>query len=563
MAHPHHINPRTGKRNNFVDPDRQDPEVVTLRRHVAALERQEAALRARERFMAFIKFTSPDPEDPNDVTRSSYKNARHHDATARALEEVEKGNYSFLILVEPPRHGKSEQVSRKLPAWYIGKHPRENVAVTTYSDEFAEDFGGNVRALMSSSAYKQVFPNVKLVRSQKSKSHLQTTDGGNLFFIGRGGAFTGRGAHLLICDDLIKDDKEANSEAIRNQAWNWLTRVALTRRMGRKLVIMTFTRWHADDPIGRLTDPENPHYSANLAKRIKIINLPAIAEENKDAEGNLIPDPLGRQPGEALWPNGPDKFDIEFLREQQDLDPLGFAALYQGRPSVLDGDLFKRENVRYWTPDGAGADAALPTELRKYAASDHAVGETQRNDPTLLVSFGVDRQNNVFVMPKVFWRRADTNIVTEAMLDMAEVEKPLLWWAGKDHIQKSIGPFLRKRMVERETFINVREMPTIGDKVQSAQAIIGRFAMGKVYWPKGEPWVERAINELMAFPNGLHDEWPDVLGLIGRGMLSQHKPSRGAAERKKKEPAFGTINWLKRQDRWAKEKAAEVAAGGF
>lgn len=555
MGHPNHINPRTGKRFGFVDPAKQDPEVAGLQRQIAVLERQQAALLAADRFMPFIKFTSPDPDAPNDVNRSSYKNARHHDATARALEEIVKGNYRFLILVEPPRHGKSEQVSRKLPAWYIGKFPRENVAVTTYSDEFAEDFGGNVRALMSSTAYKQIFPNVKLVRSQKSKSHLQTTDGGNLFFIGRGGAFTGRGAHLLICDDLIKDDKEANSEAIRNQAWNWLTRVAMTRRMGRKLVIMTFTRWHADDPIGRLTDPENPHYSARLAKQIKIINLAAIAEEN---------DPLGRQPGEALWPDGPDKFDIEFLREQQDLDPLGFAALYQGRPSVLDGDLFKRENVRYWSPDGAGADAALPSELRHYAASDHAVGETQRNDPTLLAPFRVDRQNNIYIMPNVFWRRANTSIVTESMIDLAETEKPLLWWSGKDHIQKSIGPFLRKRMMERETWINLREMPTIGDKVQSAQAIIGRFAMGKVYWPKvGAPWVERAINELMAFPNGLHDEWPDVLGLIGRGMLSQHKPARSASERKKKEPSFGTMAFLKLNDKWAKQKAAEVAAGGF
>ncbi|WP_050994883.1 terminase large subunit domain-containing protein [Bradyrhizobium liaoningense] len=464
MPAPNAINPRTGKRFDFVDPAHQDRETIELRKHVKLLERQAAALEARDRFMPFIKFTSPDPEDPNDCKKSKYKNARHHDALARVLEEVEKANIPFLILCMPPRHGKSEQVSRRFPAWYIGRHPSQNVIVATYSDTFAEDFGAEVRSIMNAPAFKQIFPNVKLQRGGTAKDRLQTTEGGMLFFVGRGGGLTGRGGHVLICDDLIKDDKEANSPAIRNQAWNWLTKVAMTR--------------------------------------------------------------------------------------------LGFAALYQQRPSLLDGDLFKRENVRYYTKD------ERPEELRMYAASDHALGAQQRNDPTLLITVGISKQNDIYIMPKIFWRRAPTDIVGEAMLDMAHDQKPLLWWAGRDHITKSMGPFLRKRMNERETYINLREMPTIGDKVQGAQSIIGRFAMGKVYWPKGEDWVERAINELMGFPNALHDEWADVLGLIGRGLQSQFKPGTPAAKLKK-EPAFGTIAWMKRNDTWAKEKAAEQAAGGF
>jgi predicted phage terminase large subunit-like protein len=548
MPAPNAINPRTGKRFNFVDPAHQDAEAVQLRKQIKLLERVDAAREARDRFMPFIKFTSPDPEDPNDCKKSKYKNARHHDATARVIEEVEKGNIQFLILVEPPRHGKSEQVSRRLPAWYIGRHPTENVVVATYSDEFAEDFGAEVRGIMNAPAFKQVFPNVKLVRGGTAKGRLQTTAGGLLFFVGRGGALTGRGAHILICDDLIKDAKEASSQAIRNQAWDWFTKVAMSRRMGRKLVILTFTRWHSDDPIGRLTDPENPFYNRKIAEKIKIINMPAIAEAD---------DPLGRAIGEPLWPDGPDKFDLDFLHQQQDLDPLGFAALYQGRPSVLDGDLFKRENVRYYTSD------ELPEDLRIYAASDHALGGNQRNDPTLLMTVGIDRQSNIYVMPDVFWRRAPTDIVAEAMLDLAETRKPLLWWAGKDHITKSMGPFLRKRMGERQIYINLREVATIGDKVAGAQSIVGRFAMGKVYWPKTAQWTERAINELMSFPNGLHDEWADTLGLIGRGLQSQLKPGRPASERTKKEPAFGTVSWLRHNEKWAKEKAAETAAGGF
>src|SRR5690606_1431720 len=95
----------------------------TIGAQIALLERQKMALEARDRFMSFIKFTMPDPEDPNDVSKSRYKNAKHHDALARVIEEVLKGEIPFLILVMPPRHGKTEQVSKRLPAYVIGKYP--------------------------------------------------------------------------------------------------------------------------------------------------------------------------------------------------------------------------------------------------------------------------------------------------------------------------------------------------------------------------------------------------------------------------------------------------------
>src|SRR5690606_5501768 len=137
--------------------------------------------------------------------------------------------------------------------------------------------------------------------------------------------------------------------------------VAMSRLMGRKLVMITMTRWHSDDIIGRLTDPENPYYNAEEAKTWKIIRLPALAEDD---------DPLGRAPGEPLWP---EQYDIDFLLSQQRLDALGFAALYQQRPTVADGTLFRRENIRYYQRED------LPEDLRYYCASDHAVGTKERN----------------------------------------------------------------------------------------------------------------------------------------------------------------------------------------
>lgn len=557
MAVKRGINPKTGKRYAWEAEQAAKAaasgEAPENGPRLKLLKRQLRAAEARDKFMPFIKFTSPDPEDPSDHDRSKYKNAKHHDAIARVIEEVVAGNIRFLILTMPPRHGKSEQVSRRLPAWFMGKFPRMNGVVATYNDDFASDFGKDVRTIISTPQFKQVFPEVKLMRGGSASDRLQTTLGGQWSFVGRGGSLTGRGAHLLICDDLIKDDKEAQSKAIRDQAWNWFMRVAMTRRMGMKLVILTFTRWHADDPIGRLTDPENPHYNEKLAQKIKIINLPAIAEDD---------DPLGRAPGEPLWPDGPDRFDLEFLEEQMALDPLGFAALYQQRPSLMDGDLFKRENVRFW---GTGeGDTPLPEDLRIYAASDHAVSVEQRRDPSCFGKIGVDGAGNIYFLD-VIWRKMPADQAVEAMLTMAGGNmRPLLWWAEKGHISKSIGPFLRKRMLETGTYMNIREVTPIGDKAQRAQSFAARFAMGKVYFPRNALWTEKAIAEMMAFPNGVHDDFVDMCSLIGLGLQSQFGPSKNrAAEQRRKQPEYGTLAWVKLADKWKQEKRERALAGGF
>jgi predicted phage terminase large subunit-like protein len=546
MPQPNAVNPKTGLRYGFEEEQRrkkaESPEAI--QKQIGLLKRQKAALDARDDFLAFIQFTMPDPEDPNDVTRSAYKAAKHHKATAKVLEKVEDGTYPFLIFCMPPRHGKSEQTSRRFPAWFIGRHPEQNVVVATYNDDFAGDFGKDVRNILGTPQYKQVFPNVRLQRGGAASDRLQTTAGGLMSFVGRGGSLTGRGAHVLICDDLIKDAKEASSQAIRDQAWDWFTKVAMTRRMGRKLVIMTFTRWHSDDPIGRLTDPENPQYNEKLASKIKIINLPAVAEAD---------DPLGREIGEPLWP---EFYDLDFLEEQRSLDPMGFEALYQQRPSLLDGDMFKRENIRFYD--------RLPEDLRFYAASDHAVATGQRNDPSCFIKIGVDRHDDIYITD-VVWKKMPSDMAVEAMLAMCRGDNaPVRWWAERGHISKSIGPFLRKRMLETGTYINISEVTPVADKAQRAQSIAARVAMGKVYFPRSAPWVEKAINEMMAFPNGTHDDFCDAMAYIGLGLQSQFRPGKNSqAEKAKEQPKFGTLAWVKLADKWAAEKRERTAAGGF
>jgi predicted phage terminase large subunit-like protein len=546
MPKPTDIDPRTGRRYNWNPPEQQAKarlaEQKAVEKELQLLRRAQVALEARDSLLSFTRFTMPDPAEIDDVDKTRYEAAEFHKQKAAALEAVERGEIRQLILCEPPRHGKTELATKRMTAWYSGRHPDHDVAVASYSDTMATDFGADVRAIMHSPRYKQVFPAHKLRRGGNAKDNIQTDKGGRLIFVGRGGALTGRGAHLLLIDDLFKDHEEARSQAIRDQAWNWFTKVAMTRRMGKRLVVVTMTRWHSDDVIGRLTDPENPHYNEIEAQKWKIIRLPAIAEDD---------DPLGREPGAPLWP---ERYDLEFLHSQMRLDPLGFAALYQQRPTVADGVLFRRENIQYYRPSD------LPETLRIYCASDHAVGTGQRNDPSCFIKVGVDKQNNIYLLD-VFWQKVPTDRAVEAMLAMAGGDRrPLLWWAERGHISKSIGPFLHKRMQEEGTFINLVEVTPATDKEQRAQSIAARVAMGKVFFPSGAFWTEKAVSEMLAFPNGNHDDFVDALAYIGLGLASQY----GAAPKaKREEPKFGTLGWVKLHDKWRAEQDASRLHGGF
>jgi predicted phage terminase large subunit-like protein len=147
------------------------------------------------------------------------------------------------------------------------------------------------------------------------------------------------------------------------------------------------------------------------------------------------------------------------------------------------------------------------------------------------------------------------------MLALMKRWKPSIWWAESGHISKSIGPFLRKRMLETNRYVNVVEVTPVGDKEQRAQSFAARVAMGKVFIPVGPPWAERAIDEMLAFPMGLHDDFVDMCSLVGLGLQSQFGASRAPV--KEEPPKFGTLAWVKLSDKWAADQRAEQAAGGF
>lgn len=507
------------------------------------LERAIAVREASHDYLQFVKLSMPDPADPTDPNLSLYKAAAHHHAIAEALTKVETGECKRLIITMPPRHGKSELASRRFPTWFVGKDPRRQVIFTAYGQEFAEEFGREWREIIRSPTYRQIFPEVGLRRDSATTHRMQLTYervpcSGILIAVGVGGTITGRGADLLVIDDPIKNDEEANSATMRDKLWNWYCKTAYHRLMPNGRIVIITTRWHEDDLIGRLTDPSNPHYDEEEAATWTILKLPAI-HDNK-----------------ALWP---ERYPITTLNSiKRTLRPRAFSALYQQEPTPEEGNYFSHEMlIGYSNP------SQLPTNLRLYAASDHALTTKEENDATVMGVFGVDSRDHIWIMPDLVWDRVETDEMLERMIELMKRHKPDLWFAEDEHINKALGPFRRKRMQEEKIYTAVHGIRPTRDLRARARSIQGRMAMGMVHFPTFTQWWPDAVLEVTRFDRAAHDDFVSFLALVGLGLDAESRATTPTA-RPDDMPRTGSIEWIKQSaDDLEKRSHLKLVAGGF
>lgn len=528
----------------------QPKEFTLAERQLLAGERALKNKRARRSLQDFIEVQMPDPANPIDVKFSRYEAKRHHKLIIKLFEKAESGQNMYTALSIPPQHGKSTITTQYGSAWALGRSPHKHIIVGGYGSDFIQKFGSRVRTIFESRQFRQIFPEFELKKGSKAKDYMETVAGGSILFVGRGEGTTGNPCDLFVIDDPIKDKKEANSPTMREDLWDWYTSVAETRCHILSSIFVVHTRWHEDDLIGRLCDEEHPEHDAELAADWTYVNVPAIVDDE------MLAMALKMEPGEALWP---ERFPLELLMKRRRRNPKVFSALYQGKPTPDDGDFFTKEMVQFYTPD------QLPPRLRIYAASDHAVTTKQENDATVCLVAGVDELGNIYLLD--CWHgRKQTDTVVERMIDLMDKWRPLFWWAAEDHISKSIGPFLKKRMKERGVYTMISESSEIGDKQQKAQSIQGRMAMGKVFLPKHAPWTSHLIREMLRFPQATHDDFVDALSHLGRGINKMVNAGRGPSNDEDtgtKRPKAGTMAWMKRQTKIAdrKQKLHETMGG--
>lgn len=495
---------------------------------------------ARRRLLQFTKLTHP-----------RYMAGWVHDDVCRRLErfsrEVAEGKSPRLMLLMPPRHGKSEIASVRFPAWHLGHHPEHEIINVGYNLDLPMGFSRRVRELFRDPDFAAMFPEAKLCADSQSVERWSTTAGGGFTAAGRGGGITGKGAHVLIVDDPIKDQAEADSLLVRDALWDWYQSTAYTRLAPGGGVLVIQTWWSDDDLAGRLQQA-----MARIGKEgseegiddFEIIKYPAIStsyEYRDDADpddiGPIIHSdtpidvdnpPLGYSRHlRLLRPKDfclhEDRYPTDALRRiRANLQPRIWSALYQQNPVPDEGMYFKQEYFKYHR------QLPSPQGLNLYTAWDFAIGEKQTNDWTVGATIMQDEVDQLFVV-EIIRFRGDSFQIVEAMLDAALrwgaiPQTGYLIGAEDGQIWRAIEPMLKKRMTERGQYVPYEVLRPMTDKMARARPLQGRMQQGRVIFPENASWRPVVENELLRFPAGVHDDIVDALAWAAHLCMGKEPP---------------------------------------
>ncbi|MGE5194927.1 MAG: phage terminase large subunit [Deltaproteobacteria bacterium] len=422
--------------------------------------------------------------------------APHLAAIDRAIIETILGRTEPILVIEaPPRHGKSELVSRYLPAWFLGVFPDRRVMLAGYGAGFARSWGRKARALLLE--HGRAWFGVEVSRDERAASEwgLRGREGG-MVTAGVGGPLTGRGAHLFVVDDPIKNAEQAQSRIIRDNHWDWWQSTASTRIEPGGCAIIIATRWHYDDLSGRLIQAAE----AGEGAPVRRLRLPAIAEEN---------DPLGRAPGEALWPA---RWPIERLEKTRlQKDAAWWQAMYQQRPgrgkrSTWPDSYFGRHLWAETFP-GAFDVSALAVDPSKGGA---------RGDYSAIVFAGLS--GGLAWIDASIERRPAERTVGDA-IDLALRYGPHLAAVEANAFQYLLAPEFDRQCRERRVPpLPLHLVEQRGDK-ELRIGRLGSYLLREKLRLRDTPGCRLLVQQLRDFPLSDHDDGPDALELAMRMLF--------------------------------------------
>lgn len=440
--------------------------------------------RARRSLIGFTEYTMED-----------YKTNWHHRLFASYLEAFAMKKIKRLLIFCPPRHGKSELVSRRLPAFIFGKYPDASIIATSYGADLASRMNRDVQRIMSSPAYKEVFPDSRLweknIRTMADGTYLRNSE---IFEIvnhkgvyrsaGVGGGITGMGGEYLICDDPIKNAEEAYSKVYRDKVWEWWGSTFFTRLEKAGGICLTLTRWHDDDVAGRLLKLSN-------ADDWTVVSLPAVREDEAFEE-----DP--RPVGEALWP---DKYSLEDLAQIKiAIGSRDWNALYRQQPSSESGDMFKKHFWRFYLPE------EKPHRFDTISLScDMAFKDTKTSDYVVMQVWGKLGIKH-YLLDEVRERLSFLNSL-KALSNLAAK------WRNLDEClveEKANGAAIIDTIRDRIPAV----IPIVPKESKEARAAACAplIEAGQVFLPVPEQnaWVQDFIEEFAHFPKGKFDDRVDA-----------------------------------------------------
>jgi predicted phage terminase large subunit-like protein len=406
----------------------------------------------------------------------------HHRLIAKAFDRVLEGKCKRLIIAMPPRHGKSQMGSYLFPAYVMGKRPDAKLIVGSHTAELAQRFGRMIRNLVDEESYRELFPDTVLSADSKAAGRWNTSKGGEAFFIGKGGAMTGRGGDIIVLDDIL-DEQDAISDTAMDNTWSWYESGPRQRLQPGGAIVLINTRWKTDDVAGRLLKMQG-----NLkADQWEVLEFPAIL-------------PSGR----ALWPEYWKVEELEAVKHSIGLSKWN--AQWQQQPTNDSGAILKREWWQRWTKDW------MPECEYVIQSYDTAYSKKETADYSVISTWGVfhpdaDSGPNLILLSvkRGRWDFPELKRIAKAEYTYWKPDNVLI--EGKAS-GMSLQQELRKMGIP-VTLYSPGGRRTGQDKVSRANAVAPLLESGMIWYPEGYEWAEELVEECASFPQGSNDDQVD------------------------------------------------------
>jgi predicted phage terminase large subunit-like protein len=509
---------------------------------------------ARRRLLPFVQKINP-----------RYLPGWVHEDICRRLErfsrDVEEGKSPRLMLLMPPRHGKSELASRMFPAWHLGRCPDHEIIACSYNVSLAMSFSRKVKEVLQDPVYQAIFdtrlhPDFQAAEEWGVQGHR-----GGYVAAGVGGGITGKGAHVLVIDDPIKNAEEADSADLREKLWDWYGSTAYTRLAPGGGVLVIQTWWHDDDLAGKL----QLAMADDEADQFEVVKYPAIAEADEwldpttdeivriaHSDPRLLPGPdddlvetshaemlraIARAAGAGydpatmkfLRPRGealhPARYDVLKLNRIKKTLPVRFwSALYQQNPVPDDGNYFTKDMFRR---------GKLPPASECYVqiAWDFAISEKTHNDYTVGTVTLLDSDDMLWVADRVKFRSADADFIVKSIVRLSRK-----WYSPSQilgcedgQIYRALSALLSRELKKERVFPSLQLLKPITDKQARGRTLQGRMQQGLVTYTDQGDWYDDHRATLLRFPSGVHDDDVDSLGwnaIIAAGRQPPKKPEK-------------------------------------
>lgn len=458
-------------------------EKLALLEELETLDQKQKVKRAREDFLAFCALVYPE-----------FKEGPHHRHLRPLLHKVRDGKLLRVTVSMAPRFGKSISIAFLFVAWYLGHHPTHHIMMVTHTASLSASFGRDVRNLISSQAYKDIFPDTIVSMDKSAADNWTTTVGGKYLAIGIGANVAGHGAHLLVADDLVSEQSvlNGNPDAAFATAWEYMQVGPLQRLMPGGRIVMIGTRWGKKDPIGRALAwaEENPG-----SIPWHEVRFPAIMKVERDGEESEV----------SLWP---EQWPIDQLKAKKaGMQPQFWAAQYMQEPTSDEGALLKREWWKMWDKDRP------PTCSFIIQTWDTAHETKTTNDYSACTTWGVwfdesDGKNKVILLNAFKVRLEFPQLKQRVLEEYKEWEPECLLIEKKAAGAPLIQELRQMDIVVQEYSPSRGTMAVSNDKRARTNAVSDILFSGLVYAPDVR-WAHEVINDCAEFPNGEFDDLVD------------------------------------------------------